>query len=127
MRAIKVNESVLNPYDKLGVMMAQEYGVDLAWDTTKDGLGVKQKDPQKVKTNKTKKDPFGTKNLGYSHKFKKSRVDESINQTMMNLRVELSEFLKGVVIPQSKGQVNNERDAALHLYNILKARYKIGN
>jgi len=125
MKARKVYESTLNPYDKIGVMMAQEYGVDLAWDTTEDGLRVKQKSPDKVKTNKTKKDPFKTKNLGHKNQ---SKINESsTTQTLMAIRVELAEFLKGVVIPQSKGHVNNERDAALHLYDILKTRYKIGS
>jgi len=142
MRAKKVNESTLNPYDKIGVMMAQEYGVDLGFETTKDGLGVKQKGVDKIKTNKKKKDPFGTSKLGQN--FKPTKVNElalssfitgkdtkinesSTSQTMMNIRNELTSFLTGVVIPQSKGHVSSERNAALHLYDILKERYKIGN
>jgi len=126
MRAKTVNESVLNPYDKIGVMMAQEYGVDLGFEETEDGLGVKQKDVSKIKTGKPSKDSFKTKKLGY--KFKPTKVNESsTTRTMMNIKNELSSFLTGTVIPQSKGHVRNERDAALHLYDILKTRYKIGN
>lgn len=38
-----VNETVINPYDKLGVLLAKEYGVDLAWEADEDGVTVKQK------------------------------------------------------------------------------------
>lgn len=40
---------------------------------------------------------------------------------------DLSNFLKNIVIPKSKNYVNNERDAALLLFDILKHRYKIIN
>ena len=38
---------------------------------------------------------------------------------------QLKKFLVDTVIPKSKGYVNNERDAALLLYDILKHRYNI--
>ncbi len=126
MRAKFIKEGNISPYDKIGVMMAQEMGTDLAWDTTPDGLSVRQKDLTKVKRNKKQQDPFKTKNLG--HKFKPAKINESdTTQTMMNIRIELSEFLKGIVVPQSKGHLHDERSAALMLYDILKMRYKIEN
>jgi hypothetical protein len=72
MKAKKVNESVINPYDKIGSMMAQEYGVDLAWDKTEDGLRVKQKDFKKVKTNKKQEMVFS--------KPTKKLVKEALNE-----------------------------------------------
>lgn len=38
---------------------------------------------------------------------------------------QLKKFLIDIVIPKSKGYVNNERDAALLLFDILKNRYNI--
>lgn len=61
-------------------------------------------------------------------KLNEELINESgVQNTMMSIRTELSEFLKGVVVPKSNGYVKNERDAALLLCDILKTRYKIGN
>lgn len=51
----KVSESNINPYDKIGIMLADEFGVDLAFEANADGQTMKQKDVAKVKTNKKRK------------------------------------------------------------------------
>lgn len=39
---------------------------------------------------------------------------------------DLTNFLKEVVIPKSKGYVHDERDAAALLYDVLRHRYNLG-
>jgi hypothetical protein len=60
----------------------------------------------------------------------KNDQEEMINEsgvirTANNIHQDLSNFLTTVVVPKSRGYVNNERDAALLLIDIIKHQYNI--
>lgn len=58
--------------------------------------------------------------------YKDPKVNESkVDQMTININVELTDFLKAIVIPESNGMAKDERSAAALLMQILKKRYKL--
>ena len=51
--------------------------------------------------------------------------ESGVTNTGNAIREDLTKFLTDVVMKKSRGYVNNERDAALLLFDILKHRYNI--
>lgn len=91
---LKSNEVYVKPYNKLAKSRNVSLGIDLDMDY-----------------------------------IKKNKVNESlINESSIvgignKISADLTKFLKTIVIPKSKGYVNDERDAAALLYDIIRHRY----
>jgi len=49
--------------------------------------------------------------------------ETGVIKTANNIASDLQKFLTNIVIPKSRGYVNNERDAAMLLFDILKHKY----
>lgn len=79
---------------------------------------------------KQEKYKIGDRDYFYE-KFQRFLNEDKLNETGTidagnAISSQLKKFLTDIVIPKSKGYVNNERDAALLLYDILKHKYNIG-